>query len=159
MNSRPRPVAARWDELEFDGDYSACIAPGNHVKLYFENTYPTHQEKAEAIISEMRDAFGVRGSDGVAFVLGFEHWSLYDDSVSNWGEINNFGLLTLQDNAYDGIEAMPAMGHDQTGAVIGGEEGKYGNLLGALTTGITQCRDCLGLESNQNDRQQIPGPN
>ena len=148
VNSRPRPAAAHWDELELDGDYSACVAPDNYVRLYFEKTFSTQEERGEAIVSEMRDAFGARGSDGVAFVLGFEHWSLYDDSASNWGEVDNFGLATLQDNAYDGKEAIPAMGHDQSGAVIGGEEGKYGDLLSILKSGITHCRDCMGLDSH-----------
>jgi hypothetical protein len=72
------------------------------------------------------------GPDGTRFVVGFEHWTLYDDAVSNWGEINNFGLITLQDNAYDGKEARRAMTTDSNGRTVGGEEADYGNLLAPL---------------------------
>jgi hypothetical protein len=52
--------------------------------------------------------------------------------VSNWGDNENFGLATLQDNAYDGVEARRAAGTDCRGYAVGGEEADYGNLLGVL---------------------------
>jgi hypothetical protein len=52
--------------------------------------------------------------------------------VTNWGDNENFGLATLQDNAYDGREARRAAGLDPRGYPIGGEDADYGNLLGPL---------------------------
>ena len=74
----------------------------------------------------------LQGDDGNCFVLGLEHWCLYDDGVNNWSETDNYGIATLQDNAYDGVEARRAAGKDARGFLVGGEEADYGNLLGPL---------------------------
>ncbi len=79
----------------------------------------------------------------VAFVVGIEHWCLYDPAVSNWVDSENFGLATLQDNAYDGVEARRARGTDPRGYPIGGEEADYGNLLGGLSTFLKGIGDRL----------------
>jgi hypothetical protein len=141
INSSPRLAAAHWDELELGGDFTACVSAGNHVKLYLERSFSTQHQRAIAMADAMRQAFAARGSDGVAFVIGFEHWSLYDDSVSNWGEIENFGLATLGDNAYDGTEARYLMSRDATGTVVGGEEHDYGDLLNPFRTALQRNLD------------------
>ena len=74
----------------------------------------------------------LQGDDGNRFVMGLEHWCLYDSGVNNWAETDNFGIATLQDNAYDGVEARRAAGKDARGYMCGGEEADYGNLLGPL---------------------------
>ena len=74
----------------------------------------------------------LRGADGLAFVVGLEHWSLYDPAVSNWCDNENFGLATSQDNAYDGREARRQPGLDAGGYPIGGEDADYGDLLGEV---------------------------
>ena len=90
----------------------------------------TQEDRAEKLVAAVQAMLDLRGPDGVAFVVGLEHWCLYDPAVSNWCDNENFGLATLQDNAYDGHEARRAPGLDESGYPIGGEDADYGNLLG-----------------------------
>jgi hypothetical protein len=46
------------------------------------------------------------------------------------GEQMNWGLVSLMDNAYDGIEAGMAPGIDAWGYPTGGEEKNYGDFIG-----------------------------
>ena len=57
------------------------------------------------MIEAYDSVLNLKGDDGNYFIIGFEHWCLYDDGVNNWSETDNFGIATLQDNAYDGVEA------------------------------------------------------
>lgn len=52
--------------------------------------------------------------------------------VDNPAEGLNWGLLTRQDNAYDGKEAIRARGKDPWGFSTGGEERDYGDFLSAV---------------------------
>ncbi len=88
------------------------------------------------------DIFDV-SDDGLGFVIGIEHWCLYDPAVSNWCDSENFGLATLQDNAYDGVEARRTPGTDSRGYAAGGEEADYGNLLGPLSGFLRRIDDRL----------------
>jgi hypothetical protein len=127
--------SVNWDSLEISGNYTPCVVPGIHLDLtYWDGPFEpaTQEARAQEMISDYDSQLNLQGTDGVFFTLGFEHWALYDDEVSNWGEIGNFGILTDQDNAYDGIEARVSTGTDARGYAIGGEPGDYGNLLGPL---------------------------
>jgi len=84
------------------------------------------------MIDPLEAALDLRGDDGLSFVIGFEHWQLYDDEVSNATETQNFGILTAHDNAYDGAEATRAASTDSRGYAAGAEEGDQGDLLGPL---------------------------
>ena len=66
---------------------------------------------------------------GVRPFIGLEWWQYLD----NWGEKSNWGLVSLSDNAYDGIEAVISASTDQWGYARGGEEKNYGNFLGLVT--------------------------
>lgn len=57
--------------------------------------------------------------------VGFTYWAFAD----SWGEKANWGLVTFLDNAYDGVEAVPAAGVDSWGFPTGGEERAYGAFL------------------------------
>ena len=107
-----------------------------HVEFWKHGSYPyprrTQEERAQAMVRRYEALLNLRGDDGVAFVIGVEHWCLYDPGVSNWGDNQNFGLATFQDNAYDGVEARKASGVDANGRPAGGEDADYGNLLGPL---------------------------
>jgi len=46
------------------------------------------------------------------------------------GEQKNWGLVSLMDNAYDGVEATRTPGIDAWGYRTGGEEKNYGNFIG-----------------------------
>lgn len=130
------PVRANaWNSVTLSDDYTKCVKPGMQIQLsnwdgLFSVT--TQAQRAQAMIARWSAALNARGSDGTYFVVGFEHWALYDDEVSNWSEIGDYGLLTTQDNAYDGIEARRAAGTDSAGRAIGAEDADYGDLLGPL---------------------------
>ena len=46
------------------------------------------------------------------------------------GEQKNWGLVSLMDNAYDGIEGSKTSGIDAWGYRTGGEEKNYGDFIG-----------------------------
>ena len=133
----PCVKAVRWDTLEVPGDFTGGVKPGMHVEMYKYGKYPhprpTQEDRARDMIRHYQALVNLRGDDGRYFVIGLEHWCLYDPAISNWGDNENFGLATLQDNAYDGTEARRAPGKDACGYAVGGEEADYGNLLGGLS--------------------------
>jgi len=61
-------------------------------------------------------------------VIGFRWWALQD----SWGEKANWGLISLQDNPYDGQSAVVAPGADPWGYATGREEKNYGNFIDAV---------------------------
>ncbi len=132
----PRIKSARWSRLEVPGDFSGGVNPGMHVEMwkYEKNAYafPKQEDRGRAMADRYRELIDLRGDDGTQFVVGVEHWCLYDPAVSNGGDNRNFGLATLQDNAYDGVEARRAVKTDSAGLPIGGEAADYGDLLGPL---------------------------
>ncbi|MGH9396989.1 MAG: Ig domain-containing protein [Terriglobia bacterium] len=69
-----------------------------------------------------------RGSNGDQYVLGFDWWALYDNGV----ECADWGLLTRNDNAYDGREAVRQRGADSWGFTTGGEKSNYGDFLDSV---------------------------
>ncbi len=64
----------------------------------------------------------------VQTVVGLKWWAWRD----SWGEKRNWGLTSLKDNAYDGVEARIAIGTDPWGYKTGGEERNYGNFLSSV---------------------------
>jgi hypothetical protein len=130
----PRVKSVQGHTLEVPGDFTASLQPGMRIERWKEGGYPlrTQEDRARALIRRYDALLHLKGDDGVGFVLGIEHWCLYDPSVNNWVDSENFGLCTLQDNAYDGIEAKRKAGNDTNGYPVGGEEADYGNLLGPL---------------------------
>jgi hypothetical protein len=63
--------------------------------------------------------------------------------LDNWGEKNDWGLVSLSDNAYDGHEATTGTGGVGVRSIpcspplenymCGGEERNYGNLIQLVT--------------------------
>jgi hypothetical protein len=132
----PRVKAAHWNVLEVPGDFTGGVTPGMHVEMWkngqFPYPRPKQEDRARDIVERYQSLLNLRGDDGLRFVIGIEHWCLYDPAVSNWVDNQNFGLATFQDNAYDGVEARRATGRDAGGYPIGGEEEDYGDLLTGL---------------------------
>ncbi|MBI4604806.1 MAG: hypothetical protein HY721_22820 [Planctomycetes bacterium] len=132
----PRVTSAWWDIVEVPGDYTGHLRPGMHIETWKHGKYPyprrTQEERARDMIRHYEALLSLRGDDGLGFVIGIEHWCLYDPAPSNWCDDENFGLATFLDDAYDGIEARRAVGTDSRGRPIGGEDGDYGDLLGTL---------------------------
>ncbi len=68
----------------------------------------------------------VSGAAGSKPFVAMRWWAFMDSS----GEKTNWGLVSLTDNAYNGLEAIIAPGTDPWGYATGGEAGNYGNFLG-----------------------------
>ncbi len=82
------------------------------------------------MIARWAAALNWMGPDGVRPVLGFEHWSLYDEAVSEFASPPQaFGFFSVNDNPIDGVSDTLATGVDANGYPSGGEEADYGNLL------------------------------
>ncbi len=66
--------------------------------------------------------------NGTYHIVGFEWWGMYDmiSQQANWG------LLTPNDNAYDGRAAIVAKGTDQWGYPTGGEAANYGDFIDSV---------------------------
>ena len=75
-----------------------------------------------------------RGSDGYGFMVGVSWWQLTD----NQGEQTNFGLVTLRDNLYDGMQTRPESTVDDGGVSRGGERQSYG----AFTPWVRNANQC-----------------
>jgi len=63
-------------------------------------------------------------------IIGFRWWALLD----SWAQKENWGLISLQDNPYDGVSSTTTMGADPWGYATGGEEKNYGDFLDTVRT-------------------------
>ena len=87
----------------------------------------TQADRARRYRLDLEHLFSGRSS-----ITGSNHyvgmlWWWWVDMVS---EQKNWGLVSLMDNAYDGIEAGMAKGIDAWGFPTGGEEKNYGDFIG-----------------------------
>lgn len=74
----------------------------------------------------------VLGGDGYSFYIGADWWQYWD----NTSESENFGIKSVLDNVYDGVEDVPGTVTCSPPAgsySCGGEAGSYGNALGGST--------------------------
>jgi hypothetical protein len=71
---------------------------------------------------------GVARPTGSRPYVGLLFWA-WSDSL---GEGQNWGLVSLLDNAYDGREAVRAVGRDAWGYRTGGEERDYGDFISSV---------------------------
>ena len=67
-------------------------------------------------------------------IVGFRWWGYLD----SWAQKENWGLVSLEDNPYDGVSAVVAPGADPWGYPTGGEEKNYGDFLDAVRTANLQ---------------------
>ncbi|MBI2096885.1 MAG: hypothetical protein HYT40_01890, partial [Candidatus Sungbacteria bacterium] len=144
----PLPAKIAWNSIEVVGNYTTCISVGQRIRVQSGNPESplfseTQAARAQNLQNQMNLFTSAKGADGNYFVAGWEHWSLYDNPLMHGTEHWNFGLLTALDNAYDGVEARRAVGKDQNGRWIGGEDDDYGNLLGPLSTYLQSLYDKL----------------
>jgi hypothetical protein len=93
----------------------------NHVER------PTQTVRGEAYAANLERLFNFKASDGTHPFIGIDWWA-WTDKVTG-GEAQNFGLVSNKDNAYDGQEAVQAVGKDKWGFATGGEAGNYGDFL------------------------------
>ena len=81
--------------------------------------FPTQAVRAQHYASDQRLIFSI------ASVAGIHLWALTDDD----GDHINWGLISNNDNAYDGRCAVRNGSKDQWGYQCGGESGNYGDFL------------------------------
>ncbi len=67
-------------------------------------------------------------ANGTYHIVGFEWWGMYDMITQK----TNWGLLTPNDNTYDGREAIIAKGIDRWGYPTGGEAANYGDFVDSV---------------------------
>jgi hypothetical protein len=65
------------------------------------------------------------GADGYGFIVGWNWWQMVDNTSENM----NFGLVTVKDNLYDGIQDRVAACTDPWGFSCGGEARNYGDFI------------------------------
>jgi len=90
---------------------------------------PTQLARGQAYQNAMQTVLALTGSDGSYPVAGIKWWQWCD----NTGESENFGLVSVLENAYDGLEDVIAAGVDASGYATGGEAADHGDFLDQLT--------------------------
>jgi hypothetical protein len=147
IDAFPRVKSAHWNVLAVPGDFTPAVKPGMRVEMWKQGKYPyacsTQAQRARDMVRRYQSLLDLQGDDGMNFVMGIEHWCLYDPAVSNWVDNENFGLATLQDNAYDGVEARQQTGLDARGYPVGGEETDYGNVIEELSAFLREVDNLL----------------
>jgi len=99
-----------------------------HPATPFEN-FPTQQARGQEYYNTVSYLLATPGHNGTIPFVGFSWWSWQDFQNSNQG------LVSIHDNAYDGIEAVTGtVPCDSSytvlsGAACGGEAARYGDLI------------------------------
>jgi hypothetical protein len=105
-----------------DSQVHAFKIPGNIPD------FGTQQERAAAYARDLKKFYGARAANGDAYIVGINFWELND----SFGEKTNWGLVTRNDNPYDGKAAVRSAGTDQWGFHTGGEDQDYGDFLSTV---------------------------
>jgi len=92
--------------------------------------FATQAERGMAYADYIRALSNLRAADGTYPVVGIDWWAWTDKAAG--GESTNFGLVTNQDNAYDGKEAVQGTGADRWGYPTGREKRDYGDFISAV---------------------------
>jgi hypothetical protein len=83
---------------------TACTLP--------DDCFSTQQNRGASYKNDLASYFNTYvGADGYGFVVGADYWQFTDNS----SESANFGLITLNDNLYDGIQSCGASVVDAAG--------------------------------------------
>lgn len=94
--------------------------------------------------------FSSQAPDGSYPMVGLDWWE-YMDKVS---EGSNWGLVTPQDNAYDGREAVVRRGADRWGYATGGEARNYGDLLSSVQRANFEAMRKLQTEAKKEKKRR-----
>jgi hypothetical protein len=90
--------------------------------------FTTQRERGAAYQKMVSTFVDAADGNGTYHIVGFEWWTMYD-MISLKG---NWGLVTPNDNAYDGREAIIATGTDRWGYPTGGEKANFGDFLDSV---------------------------
>ena len=112
---------------------------------------PTQEARGAKYQHDMQFLFdSVSSKTGSHPFLGMLWWT-WQDSVA---EQKNWGLVSVMDNAYDGVEATMNHGVDAWGFPIGGEERNYGNFIGPARATNYWVMDQLATEGSHQAGKQ-----
>jgi hypothetical protein len=108
-----------------DSDYRGSLNPGA-----FDADFTSQPVRGQHYAADQQAIFTAQGSNGDYYLMGTSFWSLTDNS----GELTNWGLVSVMDNAYDGKCATVGASIDPFGFPCGGETASYGDYTDAVTT-------------------------
>jgi hypothetical protein len=91
-------------------------------------TAKTQEERGVLYREEVTRLFSLATRDGTFPIVGNDWWEYMDKPA----EGSNWGLVTPNDNAYDGQEVLETRGKDRWGFSTGGEDRNYGDFLSAV---------------------------
>ncbi len=113
-----------WQGFIAQADSYMAAYPGGSGTAAFT----TQQERGAGYQTMLSAFLNAADANGTYHIVGFEWWGMYDmiSQQTNWG------LLTPNDNAYDGREAIIATGTDQWGYPTGGEAANYGDFVDSV---------------------------
>lgn len=118
-----KPLFA-WIGIRADAD-----SPLGGTWLRRPEGFPTQAQRGAAYAQTVDSLFAARADDDVAPMIGFAWWE-YMDKPS---EHADWGLVTSDDNGYDGQADTVQPGRDAWGFATGGEAANYGDFLSAVT--------------------------
>jgi hypothetical protein len=102
-------------------DYSVADpdSPGggnckNHP--YGNDCYLTQALRGAAMANKEMSEIAIMNPNQKHAVIGFEHWSLFDNYTGGGAWVANFGIATKSDNLYDGSASSTAMSSGACGA-------------------------------------------
>ncbi len=101
--------------------------------------FNTQADRGARYATGISTLLGYTATNGTQPVAGTIWWEFHDNSREN----ANYGLVTLSDNAYDGVQAAIAASTDAWRWPRGGEERNYGNFLGPVTQANAQVYSVL----------------
>jgi hypothetical protein len=124
------------DRLDFIAEHAGDVPlaiwlgafanPDSSMYRYNKPWFSTQVDRGRYYEKTVSDLLNFRvAATGTHPFVGLQWWEFAD----NWREKANWGLVTLSDNAYDGREAVQAIGKDAWGFPTGGEERDYGDFL------------------------------
>jgi uncharacterized membrane protein len=128
--------AVIWYGLSAQADSYYSAYPNNGA---FHGDFPTQEIRGQHYASDQQLFFDAAGSNGDHYVLGINFWSLTDNGT----EKTNYGLISNNDNSYNGNCAAIVPTTDPWGYPCGGESANYGDFLTSVT------------ESNSNVLQEL----
>lgn len=114
-----------------DSSGNNFVGPGNDLcNAQSDVNYGTQALRGEHYATDLSAIFNTRGADGTYFAVGMNFWGWSDD---NSAEHTNYGLVSDNDDAYDGNCAIAGLSIDPFGYPCGGESLSYGDFTDAVS--------------------------
>lgn len=147
-SSDPFGSGRAWELLE---GLEALKKEGKQAE-YIRNTaighsnFPTQEARGKWWAEEIAKIANNKSPQGTYYLVGAEWWKYMDNGWTYWVEQVNWGLVSLQDNAYDGKEATK-LGADGKVGTWDDEVTDYGNCISP----VSNANKSVYLEILQNE--------